>query len=183
MGKEKEEKVKMSDRRPPRETMTSLRVGNLPFKTQAEDLRILFEKYGYIGDIFLPKDRETGRPRGFAFVRYPDKRDAEDALDALNGRTYDGRDMRISIDEGRPAGNRGGYGGGRGGGGGGRYGDRRGGDRRDRSRSRSRGRRSRSGDRRDRSGDRRDRSRDRRDRSGSNDRNRGREASRSKSRS
>jgi len=169
------------DRRPARETMTSLRVGNLPFKTQAEDLRILFEKYGHIGDIFLPKDRETGRPRGFAFVRYPDKRDAEDALDALNGRTYDGRDMRISIDEGRPGGNRGGYGGGRGGGGGGgRYGgDRRGGGR-DRSRSRSRGRRSRSGDR---SFDRRDRSRDRRDRSASNDRSRGREASRSKSRS
>ena len=75
----------------------------------------------------------------------------QDALDALNGRTFDGRDMRISIDEGRPGGPRGGgdrRGGGRGG-------DRDGGRdrRRDRSRSRSGGRRerSRSGGRRDRS--------------------------------
>jgi len=140
-------------RRPPRDidTMTSLRVGNLPFQTQHDDLKILFGKYGDIGDIFLPTDRNTGRPRGFAFVRYQDKRDAEDALDALNGRTFDGRDMRISIDEGRPGGPRGGgdrRGGGRGG-------DRDGGRdrRRDRSRSRSGGRRerSRSGGRRDRS--------------------------------
>ena len=95
-------------RRPPRDidTMTSLRVGNLPFQTQHDDLKILFGKYGDIGDIFLSTDRNTGRPRGFAFVRYHDKRDAEDALDALNGRTFDGRDMRISIDEGRPGGPR-----------------------------------------------------------------------------
>ena len=66
-------------RRPPRDidTMTSLRVGNLPFQTQHDDLKIQFGKYGDIGDIFLPTDRNTGRPRGFAFVRYHDKRDAE----------------------------------------------------------------------------------------------------------
>jgi len=167
---------------------TSLRVGNLPFQTQHDDLKILFGKYGDIGDIFLPTDRNTGRPRGFAFVRYYDKRDAEEALDALNGRTYDGRDMKINIDEGKPGGHR-------------RFSRD---DYRDRRRSRSRSgdrrrRRSSSRDRRDRSRsrDRRDRSRDRsgsrdggrrkdrggsRNRSGSGDRKRS-EPSRSRSRS
>merc|ERR1719336_894896 len=99
-----------------------------------------------------------------AFVRYYDKRDAEDAMDELNGRAYDGRDLRIRLDEGRPRFNaRGGGGGGRGG-----YGDRRGsGGGRDRSDSRDRYRR-------------RERSRSesrRRDRSGSKDRSRSRSRS------
>merc|ERR1712112_566634 len=112
----------------------SLRVDNLPYRTHPEDLKPLVEKYGDVGDIYLPTERGTGRSRGFAFVRFYDRRDAEDALDELNGRTYDGRELRIKIDEGRP--NRGG-GGGRGGGG--RYDDR-GGRGRDRSDSRDRDR-------------------------------------------
>jgi len=148
------------------EKMTSLRVGNLPFKADVEDLRTLFDKFGDVGDVFLPTERETGRSRGFAFVRYYDKRDAEDAMDSLNGRTYDGRDLRISVDEGRPGGfNRGG---GFGGGGGYRDGDRdrrrrtpsrsrsRSGGRRGRDRSRSRSRSGGRGGGRDRSGGRRD---------------------------
>jgi len=174
----------MSYRRPPNdvESMISLRVDNLPYRTHPEDLKPLFEKYGDVGDIYLPTERGTGRSRGFAFVRYYDRRDAEDALDELNGRTYDGRELRIKIDEGRP--NRGG-GGDRGGrGGGGRYDDRdrggrggrydrddRGGRGRDRSDSRDRRRRSRSD------------SRDRRDRSRSNSRGRGRSGSKDRSKS
>eukprot|EP00088_Acartia_fossae_P001022 TRINITY_DN10385_c0_g1_i1.p1 TRINITY_DN10385_c0_g1~~TRINITY_DN10385_c0_g1_i1.p1 ORF type:complete len:194 (-),score=16.16 TRINITY_DN10385_c0_g1_i1:536-1117(-) len=166
----------MSFRRPPRDIdrMTSLRVGNLPFSATAEDMTPLFEKFGDIGDIYFPLERGSGRSRGFAFVRYYDKRDAEDAMDSLNGRTYDGRDLRISLDPGRPA--RDDYGGGRR-----RYS-------RSRSRSRGRGRRSRSRSRggrrsRSRSRDRRSRSRSRggrRSRSRSRDR---RSRSRSKSRS
>merc|ERR1712114_112187 len=116
-------------------------------------------------------ERGTGRSRGFAFVRFYDRRDAEDALDELNGRTYDGRELRIKIDEGRP--NRGG-GGGRGGGG--RYDDRdrggRGGryDRDDRG-GRG-GRDDRGGRGRDRS-DSRDRDRDSRRRSRSDSREKG----------
>jgi len=66
-------------RRPPEdvEKMTSLRVGNIPFKTHQEDLKEVFEKYGKVGDVFIPADRETGRTRGFAFVRFYDKKDAE----------------------------------------------------------------------------------------------------------
>jgi len=68
----------MSRRRPDdREKMTSLRVGNIPYNTEIEDLRALFEKYGSVGDVFLPTERGTGRPRGLAFIRYYDKRDAE----------------------------------------------------------------------------------------------------------
>merc|ERR1712013_532890 len=115
----------------------------------------VFEKFGDVGDVFIPTDRESGRPRGFAFVRFVHKRDAEDAMDDLNGRQFDGRELRVSIDEGRPrGGGRGGYGGGgRGGGrgygggrddrgyGGGRdRGDRDGGRRRSDSRDRRRSR-------------------------------------------
>ena len=66
----------MSDRggfrRPPRdvESMTSLRVGNLPYSAQSDDLMPLFEKYGDVGDVYFPLERGTGRSRGFAFVRY-----------------------------------------------------------------------------------------------------------------
>jgi len=163
---------KMAFRRPPRDAdrMTSLRVGNLPFNASSDDVSPLFEKYGDIGDIYFPKERGSGRSRGFCFVRYYDKRDAEDAMDALNGRTYDGRDLRITVDAGRPT--RGEDYQSRGGRGRSRSRDRR---RRSYSRSRSRDRRSRS-----RSRGRRDRSASR-DRSG--DRRRGRSDSKSRSRS
>ena len=66
-------------RRPPSdvERMTSLRVGNLPFRAHSDDLLPLFEKYGDVGDVYIPLERGSGRSRGFAFVRYYDKRDAE----------------------------------------------------------------------------------------------------------
>jgi len=69
----------MAFRRPPSdvERMTSLRVGNLPYRCTQEDLEPLFEKFGDLGDVYLPMERGTGRSRGFAFVRYFDKRDAE----------------------------------------------------------------------------------------------------------
>jgi len=66
-------------RRPPEdvERMTSLRVGNIPYKTHQDDLKEVFEKFGDVGDVFIPTDRESGRPRGFAFVRFYNKKDAE----------------------------------------------------------------------------------------------------------
>jgi len=157
-------------RRPPRDIdrMTSLRVGNLPYSATSDDMIPLFEKYGDVGDIYFPLERGTGRSRGFAFVRYFDKRDAEDALDSLNGRQYDGRELKISLDPGRPQGSGGGFGGGR----------------RSRSRSRSRDRRRRRTPSRSRSRSRgrRDDSRDR-DRGRDSPKARGRSASRSRSRS
>lgn len=128
-------------RPPPRiDGMISLKVDNLTYRTTPDDLRRVFERCGEVGDIYIPRDRHTRESRGFAFVRFYDKRDAQDALDAMDGRMLDGRELRVQMARyGRPTSPaRGG-----GGGGGRRYG---GGRERGRSRDRHR-RRSRSAER------------------------------------
>lgn len=121
--------------------MISLKVDNLTYRTTPDDLRRVFERCGEVGDIYIPRDRHTRESRGFAFVRFFDKRDAQDALDAMDGRMLDGRELRVQMARyGRPTSPQ------RGGGGGG--GGRRYGGGRDRGRSRDRHRRrSRSADR------------------------------------
>ena len=59
-------------RGPPPDTsnMVSLKVDNLTYRTSADDIGYLFEKYGKIGDVFIPKDKFTRESRGFAFVRF-----------------------------------------------------------------------------------------------------------------
>ena len=71
--------------------MHTLKVDNITYRTRPEELRDLFGKYGDIGDVFMPRDRMTGEIRGFAFVRFYDKRDAEDAMEGLDGKDFDGR--------------------------------------------------------------------------------------------
>jgi splicing factor, arginine/serine-rich 2 len=66
----------------------------LTYRTGTDELRRLFERCGDVGDIYIPRDRHTKESRGFAFVRYYDKRDAEDALKEMDGRTLDGRELR-----------------------------------------------------------------------------------------
>ena len=58
-------------RGPPPDTsnMVSLKVDNLTYRTSSDDIEYLFEKYGKIGDVFIPKDKFTRESRGFAFVR------------------------------------------------------------------------------------------------------------------
>lgn len=100
--------------------MISLKVDNLTYRTTPEDLRRVFERCGEVGDIYIPRDRYTRESRGFAFVRFYDKRDAEDALEAMDGRMLDGRELRVQMARyGRPSspnrrsnGRRGGAGGG-----------------------------------------------------------------------
>ncbi|CAO1338023.1 unnamed protein product [Diamesa hyperborea] len=91
-------------RPPPRiDGMISLKVDNLTYRTTPEDLRRVFERCGEVGDIYIPRDRHTRESRGFAFVRFYDKRDAEDALDAMDGRILDGRELRVQMARyGRP---------------------------------------------------------------------------------
>ncbi|XP_041362641.1 serine/arginine-rich splicing factor 2-like [Gigantopelta aegis] len=83
--------------------MYSLKVDNLTYRTTIEDLKRSFEKYGDVGDVYIPRDRFTRESRGFAFVRYYDKRDAEDAIDCMDGAVMDGREIRVQMARyGRP---------------------------------------------------------------------------------
>lgn len=88
-------------------------VGNLPFSTTQDELQDLFAEYGTVTDIHLPSDRETGRPRGFAFVTMGSKDEMVSAIKGLDGQDFQGRNLRIN--EARPREDRGG-GGNRGGG-------------------------------------------------------------------
>lgn len=114
-------------------------VGNLSFDTTKQDLESLFSEHGTVTDVHLPTDRESGRPRGFAFVTMDSKGAMDAAIKTLDGQNVDGRNIKVNEAQPREerSGGGGGYGGGGGGGygggGGGRGGDRdRGGDRGDR---------------------------------------------------
>ncbi len=75
--------------------MKSIYVGNLPFSSTEEDIRGLFEQYGAVHSVKLISDRETGRPRGFAFVEMDDS-SANNAISGLNGKDVGGRPLRIN---------------------------------------------------------------------------------------
>ncbi|XP_058086055.1 serine/arginine-rich splicing factor SC35-like [Magnolia sinica] len=75
----------------------SLLVLNITFRTTADDLFPLFDKYGKVVDIFIPRDRRTGESRGFAFVRYKYADEAQKAVDKLDGRNVDGRDIMVQF--------------------------------------------------------------------------------------
>lgn len=111
--------------------MTKLFVGNLSFRTTQEELHEAFAPYGTVESVSIINDRDTGQPRGFAFVEMANASEAEQAISALNGAELGGR--AINVNEARPrpegGGGRGGFGGNRGGGGGGRGGNRGGGGR------------------------------------------------------
>ncbi len=96
-------------------------VGNLSFKTEEPDLRAAFAAHGQVDTVNIISDRDTGRSRGFAFVEMPDDAEAQAAMDALNEKDLDGRNLKVN--KAKPRGERrSGGGGGRGGRGGGSYG-------------------------------------------------------------
>lgn len=101
---------------------TKMYVGNLPFTATELDVRELFSQYGDVTDVHLPTDRDSGRPRGFAFVTMGTPESMTAAIEGLNGKDFQGRNL--TINEARPREERsfGGGGGGRGYGGGGRGG-------------------------------------------------------------
>ena len=96
-------------------------VGNLSFNTSQATLEAAFGAFGEVREVALPTDRETGRPRGFAFVTMADAQAAQNAIGQLNGSELDGREIRVDIAQERQGGGGGfrGGGGGHGGGGGG----------------------------------------------------------------
>jgi RNA recognition motif-containing protein len=101
-----------------------LYVGNLPFSATEDEIREAFERHGTVTSVKVITDRETGRPRGFAFVEMEDAAAADNAIRALDGTEFGGRNLRVNEAQDRRAGGGGGGGGrgGYGGGGGGRGG-------------------------------------------------------------
>jgi RNA recognition motif-containing protein len=81
--------------------MTKLYVGNLPFTATEEGVRTLFAPHGTVETLSLINDRDTGRPRGFGFVEMSSA-DASRAMQALNGKDYDGRTLRINEAQDKP---------------------------------------------------------------------------------
>lgn len=88
-------------------------VGNMPFGMDQDALKNMFSKFGEVESVNIITDRETNRPRGFAFVEMVESNDARQAISALSGQEIEGR--KLNVNEARPRGDRGG--------------DRRGGDR------------------------------------------------------
>jgi RNA recognition motif-containing protein len=71
-------------------------VGNLSYATTEADLRAYFGSVAPPSQVVLPVDRETGRPRGFAFVEFSDRAHAEQAIQRFNGQVFNGRPLAVS---------------------------------------------------------------------------------------
>ncbi|CAG0950408.1 hypothetical protein PHYC_00169 [Phycisphaerales bacterium] len=80
--------------------MKKLYVGNLPYSTNDQDLRSLFETKGQVSAAQVAVDRETGRSRGFGFVEMPNDGEATVAIETLNGADFGGRPLVVN--EARP---------------------------------------------------------------------------------
>ena len=75
-------------------------VGNLPYSTDRDELRAVFEQYGEVSSARVVTDRETGRSRGYGFVEMPNAEQAQAAIEALNGKEIGGR--KAVVNEARP---------------------------------------------------------------------------------
>ena len=71
-------------------------IGNLPFSSTEDELRAVFERHGQVSSVNVITDRETGRPRGFAFVEMDEASAADDAIRALDGSELGGRSIRVN---------------------------------------------------------------------------------------
>jgi len=103
--------------------MTNIFVGNLSYQTTESELEAAFSAYGAVERVSVVRDRDTGQPRGFAFVEMTNAAEAASAINSMNGREVNGR--ALNVNQARPREERGGGGreggfsrGGRGGGGG-----------------------------------------------------------------
>ena len=96
--------------------MTNIFVGNLSYQTTESELEAAFSAYGAVERVSVVRDRDTGQPRGFAFVEMTNANEAATAINAMNGREVNGR--ALNVNQARPREERGGGGGREGGGGG-----------------------------------------------------------------
>ncbi|MCJ1484992.1 hypothetical protein MMC06_005165 [Schaereria dolodes] len=96
--------------------MSKLFIGGLAWHTDDSALRAKFEEFGQVEEAIVVKDRDTGRSRGFGFVRYGQESDADAAISSMNNVEFDGRTIRVDkASERGGGGGGGGFGGGRGG--------------------------------------------------------------------
>lgn len=84
--------------------MTNIFVGNLNYETTQDDLYAAFSQYGAVERVNIVTDRDTGQPRGFAFVEMTDKREAQTAMAQLNGAELHGRAMNVNEARPKPTG-------------------------------------------------------------------------------
>ena len=75
---------------------TKVYVGNLPFSVSEEDLKELFSSYGEISEVSLITDKFSGRSKGFGFVTFANKEDAEKAISEMNEKDVQGRALKVS---------------------------------------------------------------------------------------
>lgn len=75
-------------------------VGNLNFRSTEETVTELFSAFGAVEEVALITDRDTGRPRGFGFVTMTNDDEGKKAIEELNGKDFEGRDLNIN--EARP---------------------------------------------------------------------------------
>ena len=76
--------------------MQRIYVGNLSFQTTEQGLNDLFAEHGTVNSVSIISDRITGRSRGFGFVEMADGAEAKAAMDALNGKEFDGRPLKVA---------------------------------------------------------------------------------------
>jgi len=91
--------------------MKNIYVGNLGFGMTEQDVRSLFEAYGTVDRVNIVTDRDTGQPRGLAFVEMSNDAEADAAIAAVNGRDVGGRTLAVNVARpktDRPGGNSGG---------------------------------------------------------------------------
>jgi len=95
--------------------MTNIFVGNLNYQTTQEDLLATFSQFGAVERVSIVTDRDTGQPRGFAFVEMTSAQEAQTAIAQLNGAELNGRALNVNEARPKPSGGgsgRGGFGGG-----------------------------------------------------------------------
>jgi RNA recognition motif-containing protein len=80
--------------------MTNIFVGNLSYQTTEGELEAAFAAYGTVERVSVVRDRDTGQPRGFAFVEMTNASEANKAMTALNGQDFNGRSLNVN--EARP---------------------------------------------------------------------------------
>ena len=89
----------------------SIYVGNLSYEVKEQDLNAVFSDYGTVKRVHIPSDRETGRPRGFAFVEMESEADEDKAIETLDGAEWMNRELKVN--KAQPREDRNSFGGGR----------------------------------------------------------------------